>query len=88
MQVEKLEAKLRQLILENEGDRYDIYSDTLDFVKPFIEGLVDISEPKGAYSKDALTHANNTIRNCKEIASRLISYSVEGFNNQELERYD
>jgi len=80
MQIEKLEAKLRQLILQNEGDRDDIYSDILNFVKPFVEGLIDISEPKGAYSRDALTHANNTIQNCKEIARGLVSYKVEGFN--------
>jgi hypothetical protein len=80
MQSEKLQAKLRQIILENEGDRDDIYSDVFDFVKPFIDGLTDIAEPSGVYSRDPLTHANNTINNCKEIAEGLLDYKVEGFS--------
>ncbi len=72
MQFEKLQSKLRKLILENEGDRDDIYSDVFEFTKPFIDGLVDISEPSGTYSRDQLTHANNTIENVKSIASNLL----------------
>ena len=80
MQSEKLQAKLRQIILENEGDRDDIYSDVLLFVKPLIDGLIDISEPSGTYSSDPLTHANNTIENVKSIAFGLLDYEVDGFS--------
>jgi hypothetical protein len=79
MQSEKLQAKLRKIILENEGDRGNIYSEILEFVKPFIDGLTDIAEPSGAYSRDPLTHANNTIENVKSIASGLLDYEVEGY---------
>jgi hypothetical protein len=76
MQQEKLEQKLRKIILENEGNRDDIFSEVYEFVKPFIDGLIDIAEPAGAYSKDPLTHANNTIDNCKQIASSLLDYEI------------
>lgn len=68
MQSEKLQAKLRKIILENEGDRDDIYADVLRLITPLVDTLTDISEPSGAYSKDTLTHANNVIENCSSIA--------------------
>lgn len=76
MQLEKLDSKLRKIILENEGSRDDIHSNVFDFLKPIIIGLVEISQPSGAYSKDSLTHAENTIDNCKTIASELLDYDV------------
>jgi len=63
-----LEKHLRGCVLENEGDREDIYDDVLRLISPLIGALERISEPEGAYSKDPLTHANNTIENCKNIA--------------------
>ena len=81
MQSEKLEAKLEKIILENEGNRDDIYSKVFEFIEPFINGLIDISEPSGAYSRDPLTHANNIIENVKSIASGLLDYEVEGFSS-------
>lgn len=68
MQSERLQSKLRKIILENEGDRDDIYSDVLKNITPLIETLTDIAEPSGAYSKDPLVHANNVIKNCSSIA--------------------
>lgn len=67
-----LEKKLRKIILENEGDRDDIYSDVLNLVNPLIEALSEILEPSGAYSKDALTHANNVIKNSSAIAREVL----------------
>lgn len=80
MQLEKLQVKLRQIVLENEGDRDDIYSDVLEFVKPLIEGLTDIVEPSSAYSSIPFTHVNNTIENVKSFAFGLLDYEVEGFS--------
>ena len=67
-----MKDKLRKIILENEGDRDDIYSDVLAFVQPLVDGLTDIADPSGAYSIDPLQHANNTISNVKEIAQGLL----------------
>lgn len=72
MQSEKLKAKLRQIILENEGSRDDIYSDVLKLITPLVDTLTDISEPSGSYSKDPLTHANNVIKNCSSIAKDIL----------------
>ena len=68
MQTENVKAVLRKIILENEGDRDDIFSDVLEIVIPLIVTLTDISEPSGAFSKDPLTHANNVIENCSSSA--------------------
>lgn len=67
-----LEKRLRICILENEGDREDIYSDVLRLINPLLGALVEISEPSGPFSKDPLTHANNTIQNCKNVAMSAI----------------
>lgn len=72
MQSKKLQAKLRQIILENEGDRDDIYSDVLTLITPLVDVLTDMLEPSGAYSKDPLTHANNVIKNCSSIAKETL----------------
>ena len=69
---EKVKEVLRNMISENEGNRDDIYSDVLEFVMPLIEGLQLIAEPSGAYSRDPLQHANNTIANCSTIATDLL----------------
>jgi hypothetical protein len=67
-----IKEMLRIMILENEGDRDDICNDVFEFVMPLIEGLEQIAEPSGAYSRDPLQHANNTIDNCSNIASGLL----------------
>lgn len=72
MQSEKLQAILRRIIIENEGDRDDIYSEVLILITPLVNVLTDISEPSGAYSKDPLTHANNVIKNCSSIAKETL----------------
>jgi len=69
---QKIKAILNEIILENEGDRYDIYNNVLELINPLIEGLKNISEPSGAYSRDPLQHANNTIQNCSSIAMELL----------------
>jgi len=42
MKSQQLQAKLRSIILENEGDRDDIYSDVLGFVSDIIIEVVTI----------------------------------------------
>lgn len=37
-----MKDQLRKIILENEGDRDDIYSDVLAFVKSMVDALEDI----------------------------------------------
>jgi hypothetical protein len=65
---EKLQSKLQHIILDNKGWRENIYREVLELVNPLVVALEAISEPTGAYSKDPLTHANNTIANVVEIA--------------------
>ena len=79
--IDKALEELRNIILENEGNRDDIYNDVLAFVMPLIEGLQLISEPSGAYSKDPLQHANNTIQNCSNIATELLENIVNKAND-------
>ena len=45
-----------------------LYSDNLDFVA----ALEEIAKGEGAYSRDQLTHANNTIENMLSIAEKAI----------------
>lgn len=40
----KIEALLRKLVLENEGDRDDIYSDVLNFIKPIFSESIGLLE--------------------------------------------
>lgn len=77
MQQERIEQRLRKIILENEGDRDDIYSDVFDFVKPLIDALTGIAQPSGVYSKDPLVHAQNTIKNCEQIANSALNEALE-----------
>jgi hypothetical protein len=74
MYTKKLEAKLRQIIMDNEGDRDDIYQEVFAFVKPLIDGLEDIAEPSGPFSVDRLKHAENVIENVKAIAAVLLDF--------------
>lgn len=69
MDTEKLKAILRQLILENEGNRDDILYDMYWFLKPIFERINELTEPSGVL--DPLTHANNTIEAMKAIVSKL-----------------
>ena len=41
-------------------------------LEPIVEGLQGLKEPSGVYSKDPLTHANNTIINVSMVANDLL----------------
>ena len=64
---DKWEFRIQQYSFE------DIENVVDQILSPIVEVLTDIAEPKGAYSRDALTHANNTIFYCKEKATRVLN---------------
>ena len=81
MQIEKLRYKLRQIILENAGDRDDIESEVFDLIKPMILGLIKIAEPKADWHQNPLLRKQNIIEYCRNIADELLQYPVEGFTD-------
>ena len=55
------------------GIVYIVYCALHGAAPALIEALREIAKGKGAYSRDPLTHAKNTIDNMKEIASDAIA---------------
>lgn len=68
-----LNKKLTEALERNNGDTAKIFDEVHNIISPLVEALEMIQEPFGAYSRDPLTHANNTITNCANIAKTALN---------------